>query len=264
MEKANLSQPKIHCAYKDIVNPDTLKPHPMNPNQHPPQQIDYFISVLQYSGCRRPITVSTLSGFVTKGHGQLKAYLAANWDRVPVDFQEYESEEQELADIVADNEIQKMSTMDTSKLQDIGVKLDTGAFDMKLLGIDEKRLEKLMTLVKTAPELSGTDGTPLIGAGEPSDLPAGAEGPVSGDRPSMSHVRMVQLFFTEETQLEFMHIVEFFMKKIHVDNITDATLEVLRAAYRSHQETTGNETSTDLPNEPSPEGELGLDAGDET
>lgn len=255
MEKPTLNPPIVRCSFTEMSDISKLVPHPLNPNKHPPSQIEYFIAILQFQGVRRPITVSKRSGFITKGHGQLLAFQHAGWEKAPIDFQDYDSEEQELADIVADNALQKMSEMENGKLQEIVVKLDTGAMDMKLLGIQEKQLEKIMTVVKNPPQLTGVDGSPLAGVdGESQDLPAGAEGVIGGDSPSFAMVRMTQLFFTEETQKEFLHICEFFMKKINTENITDTTLEVLRAAYRSHQENSGDETETDLSNESGSEG----------
>lgn len=244
MEQEILTAPVVRCAFKEMVEVHKLVPHPANPNVHPPKQIEMFIAILQFQGCRRPVTVSKRSGFVTKGHGQLQAYLEAGWTEVPVDFQDYDSEQAELADLVADNQLSKLSEMSTGKLQEIGVHLDTGAFNMRLLGMEESKLEKLMTTVKTPPQLTGADGAPLVGAPvEPGEaLPEGAEGSIAGGAaPTHSHVRMVQLFFTEETQKEFMHIVEYFQGQLEIDNITDCALEVLRSAYRAHQESNTEE-----------------------
>lgn len=234
MTEEILTPPIVRCAYKELVAVDELVPHTMNPNKHPPKQIEMFIAILQYSGVRRPITVSTRSGMITKGHGQLEAYKAAGWKQVPVDYQDYEDEASELADLVADNQLAKLSEMQTGKLQEIGVTLDTGAFNMQLLGMEEKKLEQLMTVAPSAPVLAGADGAPVVGAGD--EAPAGMEGSVQSEVPASSaHVRMVQLFFTEDTQAEFMMIVEHFQKTTGIDNVTDTVLEILRAAYRAQE-----------------------------
>lgn len=242
--------PVVRCAYKEIMKVEELKPHPANPNTHPPTQIELFISILQFQGCRRPVTVSTLSGYVTRGHGMILAYKEMGWEEIPVDYQDYDSEEAELADIVADNQLAKLSEMNTGKLQEIGSQLDTGAFNMLLLGMEQPKLEKLMTVAKVAPPtLQGLEEAP---ASEPA--PAGAEGPeIAGDSPSPSHVRMVQLFFNTETQAEFMHMAEFFEKELELDNVTDVVLEVMRAAFRSHQEA----GETDPVDVPTSEGDVG-------
>lgn len=245
--------PIVRCAFKEIVKVEELTPHPLNPNNHPPKQIEMFIEILKYSGCRRAVTVSRQSGFITKGHGLVQAYIEAGWPEVPVDYQDYEDEASELADMVADNELAKMAELNTGKLQEIGIQLDTGLFNMQLTGIPEAKLEKLMTVAKAPePKLEGIDGAPEAMEGD--QYQDGMGGTVSGDKPSPSHVRMVQLFFNEETQSEFMQIADFFQQKYELENVTDTVLEVMRAAYRSHQELEGEDTSANSPDIPASEG----------
>jgi len=115
----------IHCAHKAVVDPSTLVPHPANPNEHGPDQVALFVQILNFQGWRRPITVSTRSGFITKGHGALAAAFAAGFTEVPIDYQDYENEAQELSDIVADNQLARMSQMNVGKLQQIVTTLET-------------------------------------------------------------------------------------------------------------------------------------------
>lgn len=232
METTN---PVVKCAFKELVDPAKLVPHPQNPNHHPPKQIELFISILMYQGCRRPVTVSNRSGFVTKGHGLLESYLQAGWSQVPVDYQDYDSEEEELADIVADNQLARMAEMDNSKLQTVLEKLDSGAFNMELTGFDNVKLEKIFTgfgSKMNEPVFSGGEGAPEGDSSEPN-LPPANEG---ADEHQPSHVRMVQLFLNESTQEEFMKIVEHFQSVLQTDNVTDTVMEVMRNAYVSHTE----------------------------
>lgn len=244
-----ITNPQIRCAHTQLVNPKELKPHPNNPNKHPAKQIDMFISILGFQGWRRPITVSTLSGFVTKGHGALEAALAAGYTAVPVDFQEYGNEQEELADIVADNQLQRMSEMDTGKLTELLVNLDTGSFNMEMTGLPVMQIEKILAPMRP-PQLnfSGEDnsaapaggGLSLVGApgeqGQPYAAQPGndSDSPYAGsdNRVASSQVRMIQLFFTETTIAEFMELADHFMKVHNIDNVTDTVLEVLRHAYR--------------------------------
>src|SRR3989475_12665634 len=92
----------IHCAFDQLVGVADLKPHPKNPNPHRAAQIAAIAAVIEGNGWRAPITVSNLSGFVTRGHGRLEAALLLGFDQVPVDFQDYESEQAEVADMLAD------------------------------------------------------------------------------------------------------------------------------------------------------------------
>lgn len=125
---------KIHCNYDELVDPATLKSHPKNRNQHPDNQIGRLAKILEYQGWRYPIKVSKRSGFVTSGHGRILAALKNGYETVPVNYQDYESDEMEYADVQADNAIASWSELDLSGINaDIG---DLGPdFDIDLLGI---------------------------------------------------------------------------------------------------------------------------------
>lgn len=77
---------------------------------------------------------------------------------------------------------------------------------------------------KFFPELSsgGDDGD--LGAGEKSTAPAAAKLPAS-------HVRMVQLFFNEETHREFLDLTGRLESHYNKGNLTDVVLEAIRADF---------------------------------
>jgi len=106
---------EIKCAYTDLVATDEIKPHPKNPNTHPPKQIALLARMMRRVGMRSPITVSKLSGYVVRGHGRLEACKALGMAEVPVDFQDYESESEEMADLMADNRIPELAELDAAK-----------------------------------------------------------------------------------------------------------------------------------------------------
>lgn len=135
---------EIRCAYRELLSPNSLKPHPANPNEHGQDQIDLFVEILKYQGWRRPITVSIRSGYITKGHGALAAALAAGCDKVPVDYQDYVDEAQELADIVADNQLARMSQMNVGKLQKIVGQLETMSVNLELTGFTVQQIQPFM------------------------------------------------------------------------------------------------------------------------
>lgn len=235
--------PAIRCAYTDLLPPTELRPNPLNPNKHGPKQLEMFIAIVGFQGWRRPITVSKRSGFVTKGHGALEAALAAGWSEVPVDYQEYESEHAEKADLVADNQLARMSEMDTGKLQALLVDLNTGDFNMELTGFDVGKLEKMIGTPKKAETLAGGEGAPVVDFSDEEATDNSAPAPKGeGTEPPAEappQVRMVQLFFNEKTVAEFMQMIEFFEKEIGTDNVTDTVMEVCRSAFRAHTESTG-------------------------
>lgn len=135
----------VNCAYVRMERTDSLKPNPRNPNTHPEEQIKLLANIIAKTGWRSPIVVSKRSGFVVKGHGRLMAAQLLGLKSVPVDFQEYDNDEAELADMVADNRIAELAEFDRAILKDILQELDTGSFDMLQTGFDLESIESLMT-----------------------------------------------------------------------------------------------------------------------
>jgi hypothetical protein len=135
-----MGTPVIHCLHDKLVATSALKPHPKNRNKHSAEQIERLAKVIAYQGWRYPIKVSKRSGFITSGHGRLEAAKRNGWKKVPVNFQDYETDEQEYADCVADNSIASWSELDLSGINsDIG---DLGPdFDVELLGLKDFTLD---------------------------------------------------------------------------------------------------------------------------
>ena len=142
--------PAIHCAHDATVPLAELKPHPQNPNTHPEPQIALLAKIIAEQGWRNPIVVSNRSGYITKGHARRLAALRIGLESVPVDYQDYTSENLELSDMIADNRIAELAELDRSALRELAEQLDNGAFDMDLTGFDHLALEELMTAAPPA------------------------------------------------------------------------------------------------------------------
>lgn len=138
---------KIRCSYKKQVPLAELVPNPRNPNSHPEKQIEMLAEILKFQGFRQPIVVSNLSGFIVKGHGRLLAAEKAGFKKAPVDFQDYDSEAQEWADLIADNKIAELSEFDAETLKDLIGELDTGELDLEMTGFAEEELENLVSQI---------------------------------------------------------------------------------------------------------------------
>lgn len=136
---------KVNCAFDKMVKVTDLKPNPKNPNKHPDKQIDLLVKIIQYQGWRNPIVISNRSGFIVKGHARRLAAIKLNTAEVPVDFQDYDSDEMELLDLVADNQIAELAEWNNSTLKDVLQEIDTGELDMDLSGFKEEEIEDLMT-----------------------------------------------------------------------------------------------------------------------
>ena len=133
----------VHCAFDKMVAIEDLKPNPRNPNTHPKEQIELLAEIIKRTGWRSPITVSTNSGLIVKGHGRLMAAELLGCKTVPVDFQDYENESLELADLMADNRIAELSEIDNKKLLNLFEEFDSGEVDFSLSGYDEKFYKEL-------------------------------------------------------------------------------------------------------------------------
>lgn len=125
---------KFNCAYDELVDVDKLVPNPKNNNKHPEEQIERLAKIIDFQGQRKAIVVSNRSGFIVKGHGCLEAIKLLGWKQVAVDYQDYDSEAQEYADMTADNEIARWATLDTQMVLDELPNLD---IDTDLLGMME-------------------------------------------------------------------------------------------------------------------------------
>jgi DNA modification methylase len=134
----------IMCAYDELVDIVKIIPNPKNPNKHPLKQIELLARVIKAQGWRAPITVSTRSGFVVRGHGRLMAAQKLGIQCVPVDYQDYENEAQEWADLIADNRIAELSETDDAFMAELLKEINSDGFGVELTGYDDKEIEKLL------------------------------------------------------------------------------------------------------------------------
>ena len=125
----------IKCAYTDLVEVDKLVPNPKNYNKHPDRQIEMLAKIIKYQGQRLPIVVSKRSGFVVAGHGRLQAVKLLGWDKVAVDYQDFENEAAEYAHMIADNKIAELAETDQVMLDELVVTLGE-EFDHELIGFE--------------------------------------------------------------------------------------------------------------------------------
>lgn len=140
----------VFCAHDAIVDVTKLVPNPKNPNQHPDNQIQLLGRIIRQAGWRQPITVSKRSGFIVKGHGRLAAALLEGMKEAPVDYQNYTTEAEEYADLVADNRIAELAETDNKLLADIFAEIDTGEIPMEMTGYTEDEVEGLVTALSEA------------------------------------------------------------------------------------------------------------------
>lgn len=131
----------VHCACDCMLPIDQLKENPRNPNTHPDSQIELLAKIILETGWRAPITVSRRSGYIVRGHGRLMAARMAGLEECPVDFQDYESDEQELQDLLADNRIAELSAIDEGMVERMLAELVEAGADIELTGFEAPEID---------------------------------------------------------------------------------------------------------------------------
>ena len=155
---------KINCAHDEVRDLINLVPHPKNPNTHSEEQIRLLSKIIQHQGWRNPIVISKRSGYIVAGHGRLMAAELLGLNEAPVDIQDFETEADEMAHLVADNRIAELAEVDRSALADIIAELDTGDIDLELTGFEIPDIEEIMTAAPPEvdyPELKEGEGDGL-------------------------------------------------------------------------------------------------------
>ena len=160
----------VFCAFDKLENPRDLTGNPRNPNKHPKEQIKLLAHIIQSQGWRAPITVSTRSGFIVRGHGRHEAALEIGAEAVPVDYQNYASEAEEWADLIADNRLSELSEIDNVTLADLITEMDTGEIPLILSGYTEEDIDGILAAIAGDGDAEG-DGM--------DDMPAVPEIPMS-------------------------------------------------------------------------------------
>ena len=166
-KKKQKIEPRVHasdipvwCRHDEIKDVTELVPNPRNPNKHPDKQIALLAKIIRAQGWRQPITVSGRSGFVVKGHGRLEAAQLLNVENVPVELQDYSTEAEEYADMIADNRLAELAEPDDDMLGDLLGDPMFDGFDMGLTGFDDEALGDIMGEEGGNPGLTDPDDVP--------------------------------------------------------------------------------------------------------
>lgn len=142
--KATADGIPVFCAHDAIILIDDLKPNPKNPNQHSDSQIRLLSKIIVSAGWRAPVTVSNLSGMIVRGHGRLCAAKDAGLKEVPVDYQNYTSESEEYADLIADNRLSELSELDNKMLVDLLSEINIDNIPLELSGYTDSDFKSLL------------------------------------------------------------------------------------------------------------------------
>ena len=133
----------VRCAYTKLEKTASLKPNKRNPNKHPDSQLQILARNIRRYGWRNPIVVSSRSGLIVAGHARYTAARILDVAEVPVDIQDYASDQDEMAVLIADNRIAELSKMDNDMLGELLSEMNAADYDMGDMGFDDKFFEKM-------------------------------------------------------------------------------------------------------------------------
>ena len=190
--KALASGIEVWCAHERLVPIGEVQPNPRNPHQHPEGQLELLAKNIRYFGWRHSILVSKRSGCIVAGHGRLMAAQKLGVALVPVDFQDFASDDEELAVLLADNRLAELAETDKDSLKELLKELD-GAIDMDLTGFDGDSLDDLLERLDTTEgESDSTLPPPANPISKPGDLfELGTHRLLCGDSTNVDDVRRV-------------------------------------------------------------------------
>lgn len=133
----------LRCAFTRLVPIGELRPNIANHRKHPAKQLALYWKIITAHGWRRAIVVSLRSGLIVKGHGAYYSAQRNGAKEVPVDFQRYDSEEEELADLLADNRLGELAGTDEEKLR-LSLSKLASKIDIDLTGFEQSDLDELI------------------------------------------------------------------------------------------------------------------------
>lgn len=137
---------KVWCSFDEIAELDSLKPNPRNPNKHPEAQLELLANIIKKGGWREKITVSRRSGFIVKGHARREAGKMAGGQYAPVEWQDYATEADEMADLIADNRIAELAVLDEEAITELLAELEANSdgIDPEMSGFTAEQIREMV------------------------------------------------------------------------------------------------------------------------
>ena len=137
----------------ELLETSKLIPYVNNARTHTDEQISKVMASIKEFGFLNPILISN-DGVIIAGHCRLKAAQRLGIEKVPCIRENYLTENQRKAYVLADNKLALDAEWDQDLLKLELESLDSEAFDLSLTGFDEKEISDLF---KTNSEVEDDD-----------------------------------------------------------------------------------------------------------
>tara|TARA_Y100001972_G_scaffold81427_1_gene98895 strand:- start:15 stop:638 length:624 start_codon:yes stop_codon:yes gene_type:complete len=200
------------------VDINTIKPYKNNPREIPIEAVEKVKQSIKEFGNNQPIVVDK-DNVIVVGHtrwralknlGKTKAFI------VKKDFNKSEA----IAYRIMDNRSGENSKWDKSLLkQEIDALKDTD-FNLDMTGFTFDELDKIM------------ENNPIFKA--PNDMIADIN--TDSIQAPNSSVKMMQLFFTTETEKKFREMVKELQEEYNKTNVTDTVFTIVEKEYKLYKD----------------------------
>lgn len=153
---AKASKQPEHLRATELVNPATLRKHPRNYREHPPDQLKHIAASIREHGFYRNVVVSR-DGFILAGHGVVLAALQLKLEQIPAIKLPVDHEHPAALRVLAgDNEIGRLAEIDDRQLSEILRDIRESSEDPAALdgtGYDYEKLAALVLVTRPASEI---------------------------------------------------------------------------------------------------------------
>lgn len=121
------------------ISVDQIQPHPDNPNEHTPEQIQKIARSIDKLDWGRPIILSS-DNYIIIGHGAHEAAVdILNLKKVPYRRTKHKHNSPEaIALMLSDNKLAELSNWNYGKLEALTDNLELEGFDTTLTGFDDE------------------------------------------------------------------------------------------------------------------------------
>lgn len=215
---------------------DSLVEDPANVRRHPEQQLEALKAALRVHGQMKCIVVQKQGQIVRAGNLTFAAARALGWTHIAANVKEM-TDLEAVAYAIADNRIGDMSEFDDDDLARLVDRLNLLDDDDLLAasGFTADDVERMLAeLEEDAAELE--DPAPEAPRPRADGDGGGEPDPVTGLPPAAptSHVRMVQLFLSDETLPGFKSHCRLLAEHYGTGTVTDTVLRTLEEAVESN------------------------------
>ncbi|MEK9767823.1 MAG: ParB N-terminal domain-containing protein [Betaproteobacteria bacterium] len=203
----------------NLLSPTDLFPYEKNPRNNE-NSVEIVAKSIQEYGFRQPIVVDE-DNIILAGHTRHRAALQLGLDKVPVHIATGLSEAQKTSFRLMDNRSAELSTWDRDLLKSEMEELSLLDFDMTLTGFS---LDEIAKMTNSSLEFFiDTDD-------EDEDLTE----EITSDY-QMSNIKMIHLYFNEETEPKFREMCNILESKMGTENMTDTVFKVMENAVNAYK-----------------------------